>query len=55
MSHCVDDRLVCRFEFQSNQTIIHTSDMYVPDVLIQLVLLVMGTWLPDIENRNKYT
>jgi len=45
MSLCIDDRLVCRCK-PAHQTVIYT-DWHIPDVvLIQLILLMMGTCLP---------
>jgi len=49
----IDDRLVCRFGWDSvssnlaHQTVIYT-EWHIPDVvLIQLTLLMMGTWLSE--------
>jgi len=51
MSLCIDDRLVCRFGWDSSksahQTVMYT-EWHIPDVvLIQLILLMMGTWLSE--------
>jgi len=55
MSLCIDDRLVCRFgrdcsavsSKPAHQTVIYT-EWHIPDVvLIQLILLMMITWLPE--------
>jgi hypothetical protein len=62
MSFCIDDRLVCRFGWDcisskpAHQTVIYT-EWHMPDVvLIQLILLMMGTWLPETcRDRNKHT
>jgi len=52
MSLCTDDRLVYRFGWDcisskhAHQTVIYT-EWHIPDVLlIQLILLMMGTRLP---------
>jgi hypothetical protein len=53
MSLCIDDRLVCRFGWDAalskpaQQTVIYT-EWHIPDVvLIQLILLIMGKWMPE--------
>jgi len=55
VSLCIDDRLVCTFGWDcravsskpAHQTVIYT-EWHIPDVvLIQLILLMMGTWLPE--------
>jgi len=45
MSLYIGDRLVCRFT-PAHLTVICT-EWHTPDVLIQLILLIMGTWLPE--------
>jgi len=50
--HCIDDRLVCRFGWVSSkpahQMVIY-AEWHIPYVvLIQLIPLMMGTWLPEI-------
>jgi len=46
MSLYIDDRLVCRCK-PAHQTVIYI-DWHIPDiVLIQLILLIMGTWLSE--------
>jgi len=47
MSLCVDDRLVSRSEWPAYRTVIYT-ELHIPGVtLIQFILLMMGTWLPE--------
>jgi len=53
MSLYIDDRLVCRFGWDcvwskpAHQTVIYT-EWHIPDVVLtQLILLMMGTWLPE--------
>jgi len=47
-----DPRLVCRFGWdavsskRAHQTVIYT-EWHISDVLIQLILLMMGTWLSE--------
>jgi len=55
MSLCIDDCLVCRFGWAcsavsskpAHQTVIYTEWHIADVVLIQLILLMMGTWLPE--------
>jgi len=51
MSLCIDDRLVCRCGWDSfkpaHQTVTYTQWHISDVILIQLILLMMGTWLPE--------
>jgi len=50
---CVDDCLVCRFQ-PAYQTVIHTEWHISRIALIQIILLMRGTWLPEtLENKIK--
>jgi hypothetical protein len=55
VSLCIDDRLVCTCRRKpAHQTVIYT-EWHIPDVvLIQLIFLMMGTWLLETCREQKW-